>query len=79
MGLEDDPQSCNERFPLLSIEGHVRGYVEAKSTALVAIDWEKLTRDIARPRRSCGRSDCHQALLHNIAHQYIYGKHAHAL
>src|ERR1700733_446793 len=46
MIAKDDPRSRNEQFPMLSIEGHVRGYAEALSTALVSIDWMALNRAV---------------------------------
>jgi hypothetical protein len=46
MALGDDPRNGNERFPLLSIEGHA----EALSTALVSIDSEQLKRGVSEIR-----------------------------
>jgi D-sedoheptulose 7-phosphate isomerase len=43
----DDPRHRNSRFNAQSIEAHVKGYTEALSAALLAVDWRQLDLTIA--------------------------------
>jgi D-sedoheptulose 7-phosphate isomerase len=47
MSLPEDPRRLNDQFDLETVEGHVRGYAEALSAALLSIDWLQLNRAIA--------------------------------
>jgi D-sedoheptulose 7-phosphate isomerase len=40
--VDDDPRHRNERFPMESIEAHVRGYADTMSAALVSVDFAQL-------------------------------------
>jgi D-sedoheptulose 7-phosphate isomerase len=42
MSLPEDPRERNEKFPLTSIESHVRAYTETLQRALLSVSWEQL-------------------------------------
>jgi D-sedoheptulose 7-phosphate isomerase len=47
MSLPQDPRERNEKFPLISIESHVRAYAESLQRALLSVSWEELDHAIA--------------------------------
>ena len=47
MSLPEDPRGRNEKFPLLSIESHVRAYAETLQRALLSVSWEQLNHAIS--------------------------------
>ena len=47
MSLPADPRERNEKFPLLSIESHVRAYAESLQRALLSVSWEPLDNAIS--------------------------------
>jgi D-sedoheptulose 7-phosphate isomerase len=47
MMLREDPRRLNCQFNLETIEAHVKGYVDALSTALLSIDWHQLNLAVA--------------------------------
>jgi D-sedoheptulose 7-phosphate isomerase len=49
----EDPRRLNCQFSLESIEGHVKGYADALTSALLSIDWHQL--DLAVAEIECVR------------------------
>jgi hypothetical protein len=44
--MPEDPRGRNQQFDFASIEGHVRGYAEVLSKALLSVDWQRLNHVI---------------------------------
>jgi D-sedoheptulose 7-phosphate isomerase len=44
--MPEDPRGHNQQFDFASIEGHVRGYAEVLSKALLSVDWQQLNHVI---------------------------------
>ena len=44
--MSEDPRGRNRQFDFASIEGHVRGYAEVLSKALLSVDWQQLNHVI---------------------------------